>query len=113
MLLFGYQLTLLLFWFQTLPQGTTSIIQVYLKDTNMIYLSSSNNEAYYLTRFLTINNRTHLSSYARFSQKGVPVSAVFAVSTTLCTITRAALNISTTEVIDSDKGMCMCVCTYE
>ena len=76
----------------------------------MIYLSSSNNEAHYLAHFLTINNWTHLSSYVRFSQKGVPVSAVFTVSTTLCTVTRAALNISTTEVVDSDNGRCMCVC---
>ena len=75
-------------------------------------MASSNNEAQYLARFLTINNQTHLSSYARFSQKGVPVSAVFAVSTTLCTVTRAALNISTTEVVDSDKGRCMYVCVH-
>ena len=77
----------------------------------MIYLSSSNNEAHYLAHFLTVNSQIHLSSYEKFSQ-AVPVSAVVAVSTTPCTLTRAALNISTTEVVDSDKGRCMYVCVH-
>ena len=70
-----------------------------------LILFSSSSEAKYLAHILTINNRTHLSSYERFSQKGVPVSAVVTVSTTPCTVTRAAVNVSTTEVFDSDKGM--------
>ena len=51
----------------------------------------------------TMDNQTKLSNFRKILQKGVPVSTVVTVSTTPCTVTRATVNISTTQLKNGES----------
>lgn len=51
----------------------------------------------------TMDNQMKLSNFRKILQKGVPLSAVVTLSTTRCTVTRATVNISTTQLQNGES----------
>ena len=58
-------------------------------------------EASYLAQIHTTSNQSSLSSFDKFLQKSVTVSAVLVMSTGSCTITRATANISSSSPVEN------------
>ena len=68
--------------------------------------SPAADEVSYLAKIHTMGNQISLSSFDKFLQKSVTVSAVLVMSTGSCTITRATANISSLTPVDENGVRC-------